>query len=294
MELECNYSKLLKQAVKMKQRLALLFIFLIAFGKTYAQHQTPKEEQAKLSTASKQVSTFIIEATQLQTSKKIWIYLPKNYDSTKKKYPVIYMHDAQNLFDAKTSYVGEWKIDEKLDSLNAQVIVVGIEHGNEKRIDELTPYKNAKYGGGNADNYLRFIVETLKPEIDTKYRTKTNTKNTGIIGSSLGGLVSYYAVLKYPGIFGKAGVFSPSFWFNRKEINELTQKTSILKNKIYFMCGDNEGDADVIPDLNTIHNLISEKRGESLKLTKVRIVEGGQHNEKLWRDGFVKAYLWLF
>lgn len=278
----------------MIQRLTLLFVFFNAFGTTFAQQPNLKEEQPKQSTASNQVSTFIIEAPQLQTTKKIWIYLPKEYDSTKKKYPVIYMHDAQNIFDAKTSYVGEWNVDEKLDSINAQVIIVGIEHGNGKRIDELTPYKNAKYGGGNADNYLRFIVETLKPEIDAKYRTKANTKNTGIIGSSLGGLVSYYAVLKYPGIFGKAGVFSPSFWFNRKEINELTQKTQNLKAKIYFLCGDNEGDADVIPDLKTIDRLIAEKRCDCLNLTKVTIVKGGQHNEKLWRDGFVKAYLWLF
>lgn len=271
----------------MIQRLALFFLVFFAFSTTFAQ-------QAISSTASKQVATFTIKAPQLNTDKKIWIYLPKKYDSAKKKYPVIYMHDAQNLFDTKTSYVGEWNIDEKLDSLNAQVIIVGIEHGNEKRIDELTPFKNIKYGGGNADNYLRFIVETLKPEIDTKYRTKADTENTGIIGSSLGGLVSYYAVLKYPEIFGKAGVFSPSFWFNRKEINELTQKNPPLKAKIYFLCGDNEGDADVIPDLNTIHNLITEKRDANLNLSKIRIVKGGQHNEKLWRDGFVKAYLWLF
>ena len=270
----------------MIQRLTLILLLCIAFSKTLAQ-------QANLSTASKQLATFTIKAPQLDTDKKIWIYLPKKYDSAKKKYPVIYMHDAQNLFDAKTSYVGEWNIDEKLDSLNAQVIIVGIEHGNEKRIDELTPFKNAKYSGGNADNYLRFIVETLKPEIDKKYRTKINTRNTSIFGSSLGGLVSYYAVIKYPEIFGKAGVFSPSFWFNRKEINELTQKSPALKAKIYFLCGDNEGDADVIPDLNTIDDLIAKKRSGNLNLTKVNIVKGGQHNEKLWRDGFVKAYLWL-
>jgi alpha-glucosidase len=278
----------------MMQRIVLLVIFFIAFENSFAQPKNLKGEREKPSTASKQVSTFLIEAPQLQTIKKIWIYLPKKYDSTKRKYPVIYMHDAQNLFDDKTSYIGEWNIDEKLDSLNAQVIIVGIEHGNEKRIDELTPFKNAKYSGGNANNYLRFIVETLKPEIDTKYRTKADTEYTGIIGSSLGGLVSYYAVLKYPEIFGKAGVFSPSFWFNRKEINELTQKNPPLKAKIYFLCGDNEGDADVIPDLNTIHNLITEKRDANLNLSKIRIVKGGQHNEKLWRDGFVKAYLWLF
>jgi alpha-glucosidase len=249
---------------------------------------------AQGNTASKQVSTFTIEAPQLHTTKKIWIYLPMNYNSTNKKYRVIYMHDAQNLFDAKTSFVGEWNVDEKLDSLKAQVIVVGIEHGNEKRIDELTPFKNKKYGGGNADKYLEFIVNTLKPEIDTKYRTKTNAGNTAIMGSSLGGLVSYYAILKYPKVFGKAGIFSPSFWFNRKEIVELTEKTSRLKTKIYFLCGDNEGDKDVIDDLNKIDDLVAEKRCDCLLLTKKTIVKDGQHNEKLWRDGFVKAYLWLF
>jgi alpha-glucosidase len=83
--------------------------------------------------------------------------------------------NAQNLFDSKTSYAGEWNIDEKLDSINAELI--GIEHGNDKRMDELTPFKNDKYGGGNADAYLEFIVKTLKPQIDQKYRTKTKKKH---------------------------------------------------------------------------------------------------------------------
>ena len=244
------------------------------------------------STASKQVSTFTLESTQLHSTKKIWLYLPKNYATSTKKYPVIYMHDAQNLFDAKTSFAGEWNIDEKLDSLNAQVIVVGIET-TDKRMEELTPYKNAKYGGGNADAYLEFIVKTLKPEIDSKYRTKPTAKNTLIMGSSLGGLTSFYAVLKYPEVFGKAGVFSPAFWFNRKELVDLLTNTKKLKAKIYFLCGDNEGDADVIPDLNQIEYLVNTKRCECKMLNKKVIIKGGQHNEKLWRDGFVKAYLWL-
>lgn len=244
-------------------------------------------------TASPQVSTFTIEAPQLKTTKKIWLYLPKGYAASTKKYPVIYMHDAQNLFDAKTSYVGEWNVDEKLDSLNAQVIVVGIEHGGDKRMDELTPFKNAKYGGGHGDEYLEFIVKTLKPEIDGKYRTKTNARNTTIWGSSLGGLVSFYALLKYPETFGKAGVFSPSFWFNRNEIFELTQNQKKLKSKIYFLCGDSEGDEDMIADLNKMEQLIDTKRCACKKLNKKTIVKGGKHNEKTWRDGFVKSYLWL-
>lgn len=278
----------------MMHRFTILMLLYFATGITFAQNLNQEDKLMKPSTASKQVSTFSIEAPQLNTTKKIWIYLPKNYDTSKKKYPVMYMHDAQNLFDAKTSYVGEWNVDEKLDSLNAQVIIVGIEHGNEKRMEELTPYKNAKYGGGNADNYLDFIVKTLKPEIDAKYRTKTNTRNTAIMGSSLGGLVSYYAVLKYPEVFGKAGVFSPSFWFNRKEIIDLTNTIPKLNTKIYFLCGDNEGDADMVLDLNKIDDLVSEKRCECKKLTQKKIIKGGQHNEKLWRDGFANAYLWLF
>jgi len=246
---------------------------------------------AQESSASKNVSTFTIEAPQLKTTKKIWIYLPEDYSATAKKYSVIYMHDAQNLFDSKTAYSGEWNVDEKLDSLKVPVIVVGIEHGNDKRIDELTPFKNEKYGGGNADNYLDFIVKTLKPYIDKNYRTKPKAKNTIIMGSSLGGLVSYYATLKYPETFGKAGVFSPSFWFSN-DIYTLTEKAPKIKTKIYFLCGDKESD-DMVKDMTKMERLLDTKRCYCLHLTKSKIVKGGEHNEKLWRDGFVKAVLWL-
>ena len=276
----------------MKFILSLLFV--IIFFNSNAQDPSLNAELAKQSSASKQVSTFSIEAPQLNTSKKIWVYLPKNYTTSKKKFPVIYMHDGQNLFDAKTSYVGEWNIDETLDSISAQVIVIGIEHGNEKRMEELTPFKNEKYGGGNADNYLDFIVNTLKPYVDKNYRTKTNANNTCLWGSSLGGLVSFYGALKYPEVFGKVGCFSPSFWFNRKEIFGLMEQTKNFKTKIFFLCGDNEGDDDMVRDLNTMEFQVNTKRCECKMLNKKIIVKGGQHNEKLWREGFKKAYLWLF
>ncbi|MBE8723565.1 alpha/beta hydrolase [Flavobacterium hungaricum] len=263
------------------QRIFMLFLVLITYiGK------------AQESTASKNVAAFTIEAPQLKTSKKIWIYLPQNYSTeSKKRYSVVYMQDAQNLFDAKTSYSGEWNVDEKLDSLKAPVIVVGIEHGNDKRIAELTPFKNEKYGDGNADNYLEFIVQTLKPYVDKNYRTKTKAKNTTIMGSSLGGLVSFYGALKYPDVFGKAGVFSPSFWFSN-EIYAFAEKQSKVKTKIYFLCGDKES-GDMVKDLHRMERLLDTKRCYCLHLTKSKIVKGGEHNEKLWRDEFVKAILWL-
>jgi alpha-glucosidase len=263
-----------------KQILLLLSILVMA-----------NQAEGQQNTASKQVSTFTIDAPQLQTIKKIWLYLPKSYITSNKEYSVIYMHDAQNLFDSKTAYAGEWNVDEKLDSLQAQVIVVGIEHGNDKRMEELTPFKNEKYGGGKADDYLDFIVKTLKPKIDSTYRTKSDAKHTLIIGSSLGGLVSFYATLKYPKVFGKAGVFSPSFWFSN-EIYSFTKSQNKIKSKVYFMCGDKES-ADMVSDLNRIETLLNSKRCSCLHLNQKKIIKGGQHNEKLWRDGFVEAIQWL-
>ena len=147
---------------------------------------------------------------------------------------------------------------------------------------------------GKADDYLDFLVNTLKPHIDKTYRTKTTAKNTAIFGSSLGGLISFYAALKYPEVFGKVGCFSPAFWFNRNELNELMQKTEKFKTKIYFLCGDNEGDADVVPDMENVVKWVNSMRCECKKLNKSVIIKGGQHNEKLWRENFKNAYLWLF
>lgn len=202
------------------------------------------------------------------------------------------MHDGQNLFDETTSFAGEWNIDEKLDSLRAELIVVGIET-KEKRIEELTPFAHQNHGGGKADSYLDFIVNTLKPEIDSQYRTKTGAKHTMMIGSSLGGLTAFYALLKYPRVFGKAGAFSPAFWFNRNEVVTLLTEKSEFDGKVYFLYGDSEGDPDMEPDLNQIENIVNTKRCSCKKLNKKVKVARGQHNEKLWRDGFVKAYLWL-
>jgi predicted alpha/beta superfamily hydrolase len=273
-----------------QQRLLLLLVLFTSLEHS-AQNFILNTDLAKNSSASQNVTTFMIDAPQLKSNKKIWVYLPKNYTSSDKNYNVIYMQDAQNLFDISTSYAGEWNVDEKLDSLSAPIIVIGIEHGNEKRLEELTPFTNEKYGGGKADAYLDFIVKTLKPHIDKTYRTNKKKKNTTIMGSSLGGLTSFYAVLKYPEVFGKAAVFSPSFWIN-KEIYAITEKSSKIKTKIYFLCGDNESE-DMVGDLNKIELLLNRNRCSCLNLNKKKIIKGGQHNEKLWRDGLVDAIIWL-
>ena len=272
----------------MKIKFLNIFIVLLFCINSHAQ-----------STASKQVSTFILEAPQLNTQKKIWVYLPKDYQNSKKPYSVIYMHDAQNLFDAETSYVGEWKIDEYLDSINSnESIIIGIEHGNEKRIDELTPFVNEKYGGGKGDLYLDFIIETLKPYVDLNYRTLTDHDHTIIWGSSLGGLMSLYAVIKYPDTFGKAGIFSPAFWINKNEIFELVKNSDINPNhKFFFLVGSEEGESmeiasEMVSDQHDIAKLLIDKGIDNRNIMD-KVVPNGHHNETLWSTNFAETYQWL-
>jgi predicted alpha/beta superfamily hydrolase len=178
---------------------------------------------------------------QLKRTRRVWIYLPESYNASRlKKYPVLYMHDGQNVFDEATSFAGEWGVDEALDSLTEKTkecIVVAVDNGGDKRMNEYNPYDHKKFGKGEGDKYVDFLVKTLKPFIDKKYRTLKDRPNTFIAGSSMGGLISLYAVLKYPKIFGGAGVFSPAFWVAPALYNEIKKKTGAVNAKVYFMAG---------------------------------------------------------
>lgn len=249
---------------------------------------------AKKHTASRQVhimdSAFFIP--QLNTSRRIWIYLPEGYEKTKKKYPVLYMQDGQNLFDAATASYGEWGVDECLDSLirtgKQPCIVVGVDNG-PRRFNEYNPYEFQNFGKGEADQYLTFLVETLKPFIDHKYRTLTGKENTIIAGSSMGGLVSYYAMLKKPGVFGKAGVFSPAFW-TALPVKPLTDSLAKkIDGKFFFYIGEKEGDA-FVKDMQEIQEILGEK---STAMIYSVVDPAGRHNEKAWRKWFYEFYTWM-
>jgi alpha-glucosidase len=244
------------------------------------------------------------EIPQLVRKRKIWVYLPPDYYKTHQNYPVLYMHDAQNLFDTKTSYAGEWNVDETLNSLfyesGFKIIVVGIDNGGDKRLDEYSPWVNPQYGGGEGDKYLEFIVNTLKPQIDENFRTLTNKENTAILGSSMGGLISHYAALKYPNVFGKIGVYSPAYWF-APEINEFSKENGKIQDtKMYFLAGEKEGDdvgfneiSQTVGDMNTMIDVL-KKAGFPSENIESKVVPEGRHNEKLWRDNFEEAITWLF
>lgn len=237
------------------------------------------------------------DMSPLPKTRRIWIYLPENYQKSEKNYPVIYMQDGQNLFDSSLSYSGEWEVDETLDDLaesqQLETIVVGIDHGETKRIDEYAPWPFKEYSSEVlGDQYLSFIKDNLKPYIDRNYRTKSDAANTGIIGSSLGGLISFYAALKYSNTFGMAAVFSPSFPIIENYQDFIRDHSDLQGSRIYFMAGNQESEHMVEKMQETTELMRNSGFPEQNMSSKV--VEGGKHNEKLWREEFEQALLWLF
>ncbi len=236
------------------------------------------------------------EMPQLGRNRRIWLYLPPDYETSGKDYPVLYMHDGQNLFDASTSFAGEWEVDETLNelfSLGENVpIVIGIDNGGEYRTGEYTPWPHPVYGGGEGVLYTEFIVQTLKPYIDANYRTLPEREFTGIMGSSLGGLVSHYAALEYPEVFSKAGIFSPSYWWSASVWPFTSGAEHPDAMRLYLMCGGSESPGTISNMLNMQDTLFAA--GLQAEEVSTKVIPGGQHNENLWRQDFGEAYLWLF
>ena len=233
---------------------------------------------------------------QLDRNRRIWIYLPPDYETSTETYPVLYMHDGQNLFDQYTSFSGEWEVDESLNNLASEgiqvPIVIGIDNGGAERINEMTPWENEEYGGGDGELYIDFIIETLKPFVDENYRTQAGRESTGIMGSSLGGLISFYGAHKYQNIFSKAGLFSPSYWFSDSVwmfTNDMGKQQNM---KIYQMAGGQES-ASMIPNMQAMNDTLSDLGFGGSELS-IKEVPNGQHNEDLWKSQFSDAYLWLF
>lgn len=250
-------------------------------------------------TASKNVHILSenYDMSPLNKKRRIWIYLPEEYEKSNRKFPVLYMHDGQNLFDKSLSFSGEWGVDETLDklqdSLGLELIVVAIENGGQERIDEYSPWNLKNYPTKVlGDQYVKFITENLKPFVDREYRTLRDAPNTGIMGSSLGGLISFYAAIEYPGVFGKAGVFSPSFPLVDDEIAISQNDPELQKLKMYFMSGGREGHDVVNQMTRTSEKMI--RSGLPEKNIRVLVNPDGQHNEKLWNTEFESAVIWLF
>lgn len=232
----------------------------------------------------------------LERKRQIRLYLPPDYATSDKRYPVLYMHDGQNLFDTATSYSGEWQVDEAMDALAREgklaAIVVGVDNGGSKRMTELNPWDNVETGKGEGERYMDFVVKTVKPLIDARYRTLPDRANTGVMGSSMGGLISHYAINQYPDVFGNAGIFSPAYWVGANMYKMVGAQPARTDARLYLLMGEREGGAAVQQAVRMRDELA--KSGHPPANTVLKLVRDGEHTEAFWRGEFREAVLWMF
>jgi predicted alpha/beta superfamily hydrolase len=246
------------------------------------------------------------ESPQLGNTRDLLVWLPPSYDRSAARYPVLYMHDGQNLFDAATSFSGEWRVDESMADLAAEgleAIVVGLPNTDGQplggRLEEYSPFPSdapqqpeGPRRGGRGDAYASFLVETLKPVIDRDFRTLPDRATTGVAGSSMGGFISLYALYAYPEVFGFAGVFSPHYPFSAR-LYDFVARAPDTPAAIYTDVGDAEwGD----PEADAAYVRAFGRMADILKGKRVRlraaVVPGGVHHESAWAERFPDAVRW--
>jgi len=233
----------------------------------------------------------------LMLNRKVWVYLPQDYYTSTASYPVLYLQDAQNLFDeVYTAFGSEWGIDEAMqvleDSAYTKAIIVGIDNGGANRINEYSPWINTQYGGGQGEHYASFLVNNLKPFIDANFRTLSAREYTGVGGSSMGGLISMFTLLEYQQVFSKALIFSPSFWFSDSCFTHAAASGFQQACKIYFLSGLNES-ASMVPKMNQMKNTLITA-GHSAVNMPVFVWADGQHSEWFWKREYPSGFKFLF
>jgi predicted alpha/beta superfamily hydrolase len=225
-----------------------------------------------------------VHSPQLDNERGLLVYLPPSYDAGAQRYPVLYMHDGQNLFDPATSFAGEWAVDQTLEAASEtglEAIVVGIPNMGAERSNEYSPFLDPKNGGGKGELYLRFIVETVKPIIDADFRTLTDRANTGIAGSSMGGLISLYAFFRYRHAFGFAGIMSPSLWFADRAVLDWVERQPFAGGRIYIDVGMKEGQK-TLGDVMRLRDVLEAKGYRNLHDLLCVVDTAGDHSERAW------------
>lgn len=255
----------------------------------------------------KEYRVFTMYSETLKRDKRVFVYLPRGYDETDEFYPVLYMNDGHNLFDDKQATYGKsWGIMEAYenDPTLPQVIIVGIDNGDEHRADELLPYKitypDGSSNGGSADNYLQFLTTKVKPMIDRKFRTFKSSKNTGLMGSSFGGVNTTYAACAYGTYFTRFGNVSNAYFYPGiyKELQTLVINSSLKTvKKFYIDCGTKETEDAEMRELyieanKEMYEIMRDKIDESS--LQFNLVEDATHSEKDWEKRFPNILKFLF
>ena len=225
----------------------------------------------------------------LRNQRDLIVYTPPGYDAQPaRRFPVLYLHDGQNLFDGATSFIPgmDWQVGQTADQcINAgrvePLIIVGM-YNTKARIREYTPTHVPKLGGGRADRYAKFLIEEVKPFVEREYRIRSGIENTGIGGSSLGGLVSLYLGLKLPYIFGKVAALSPSVWWNHRIMHRFAQEYEVHpRPRIWLDIGTREGPR-IVQDVEQFRDVLLQKGWRLEQDVHYERVEGAEHNEAAW------------
>lgn len=225
----------------------------------------------------------------LRNQRDLIVYLPPGYDAQPGRYfPALYLHDGQNLFDGATSFIPgmDWHVGHTADQCISvgkvePLIIVGM-YNTKARIREYTPTHVPKLGGGRADRYAKFLIEEVKPFVERQYRTFSGPENTGIGGSSLGGLVSLYLGLKLSHIFGKIAALSPSVWWNQRVMHRFAEAYAAEhRPRIWLDIGTREGPR-IVQEVEQFRDVLLQKGWSLNQDLHYERIEGAEHNEAAW------------
>jgi predicted alpha/beta superfamily hydrolase len=226
----------------------------------------------------------------LRNKRDLIVYLPPGYDAQpQRNFPVLYLHDGQNLFDGATSFVPgmDWHVGQTADDWISSgrvepLVIVGIYNAGKQRIGEYTPTRAPRLGGGRANRYARFLLEEMAPFVHSQYRLQQGAESTGIGGSSLGGLVSLYLGLKKPQVFGKIAALSPSVWWNERVILRFVAAAPLRTvPRIWLDIGTREGPR-ILEDVEKFRDILLRKGWQIDRTLHYERVEGAEHNEAAW------------
>jgi predicted alpha/beta superfamily hydrolase len=237
-----------------------------------------------------------VYSPELDNRRDVVVSLPPSYVGGRRSYPVLYMHDGQNLFDSETSFAGDWGLGRIMAAAarrGLEAIVVAVPNMGTERLEEYSPFPDPTSGTrGRGAAYTAFLAGTLKPLVDRRWRTRRGRAHTAIAGSSMGGLISLAAIVRHPETFGAAGVLSPSLWFAGGAIFSDVERAPRVRARIYLDIGALEG-AEHVANARRMRDTLLAKGyriGRDLRYEEAR---GGRHDERSWGRRFARALPWL-
>jgi predicted alpha/beta superfamily hydrolase len=238
----------------------------------------------------------------LRNQRDLIVYLPPGYhEQEQRRFPVLFLHDGQNLFDGATSFIPgmDWHVGQTADyciqaGLVEPLIIVGIYNAGKQRLGEYTPTRMPKLGGGRANRYAKFLLEEVRPFLLSNYRVLSGAENAGIGGSSLGGLVSLYLGLRFPHVFGKIAALSPSVWWNQRVILRFADAAPVDPlPRIWLDIGTREG-GRIVEDVERFRDILLRKGWRLGRDLHYQRVEGAEHNEAAWAQRVAPFLQFLF